>query len=253
MVRILIAAENSGFFPVSIRDGLTRLNYGATLVPLEVEAIGGQKQLLSGILIYAENAVEDLHQQSALHMLRERAFMNDIPVFLAGERAALDSIKTVISTASVVKEFIRPIFVNELVDSVDSYMKNMQVKKKILLVDDNGLYLRNAKEWLSGKYNVTLAHSAATAIKQLGINRPDLVLLDYDMPVVDGKKVLEMIRTEAEFEDIPVIFLTAVYDEKSVTEVVRLRVEGYLLKTLEPKAIVSAIDGFFDRLKAQQF
>ena len=116
-----------------------------------------------------------------------------------------------------------------------------------MVVDDSGAMLRNVKGWLDDKYNVSLASSGAMAIKFLSIHRPDLILLDYEMPVCDGRQVLEMIRSEEEFKDIPVIFLTSKGDEESVMKVLELRPQGYLLKTLEPAYIMKAIDDFFKK------
>ena len=113
------------------------------------------------------------------------------------------------------------------------------------MVDDSGAVLRNVKGWLEDKYQVILANSGAMAIKYLATNRPDLVLLDYEMPVVNGRQVLEMIRTETEFCDVPVIFLTGKNDRASIMDVMQLKPEGYLLKSMEPQQIVQAIDDFF--------
>ena len=83
------------------------------------------------------------------------------------------------------------------------------------------------------------------AIKYLTQSRPDLILLDYEMPVCDGKQVLEMIRAESDFSDVPVIFLTSKGDRESVLNVMALKPSGYLLKTLPPEQIVESIDKFF--------
>jgi CheY-like chemotaxis protein len=109
--------------------------------------------------------------------------------------------------------------------------------------------LRNLKEWLEDKYQVILANSGAMAIKYLATNRPDLVLLDYEMPVVDGRQVLEMIRTETEFCDVPVIFLTSKNDKESIMKVMALKPEGYLLKSLKPEQIIQEINTFFEKRK----
>lgn len=109
--------------------------------------------------------------------------------------------------------------------------------------------LRNIKKWLEDRYQVILANSGAMAIKYLATNRPDLVLLDYEMPVVDGSQVLQMIRSETEFCDIPVIFLTGKNDKESIMKVLELKPEGYLLKTMEPQKIIQEIDNFFERQK----
>ena len=113
--------------------------------------------------------------------------------------------------------------------------------------------LRNVKGWLEDTYQVILANSGAMAIKYLATNRPDLVLLDYEMPVVDGRQVLEMIRTETEFSDVPVIFLTSKDDRESVMQVMTLKPEGYLLKTMEPAKIIAEVDAFFERQKLKLF
>ena len=147
---------------------------------------------------------------------------------------------------------MRPIHVNKLAETVDEYVKcyGNHNKKKVLVVDDSGAMLRNVKGWLEEKYQVILANSGAMAIKYLATNRPDLVLLDYEMPVVDGKQVLEMIRTETSFADIPVIFLTSKGDKESVMKVMALKPEGYLLKTLSPQEIIKAVDDFFEKRKS---
>lgn len=147
--------------------------------------------------------------------------------------------------------FKRPIDVKITARIVDKYIKEYgkQVKKKILVVDDSGTMLRNVKGWLQDKYNVILANSGAMAIKYLAMDRPDLVLLDYEMPIVDGKQVLEMIRTETEFRDVPVIFLTSKNDRESIMKVMDLKPEGYLLKTMEPERIVDEVDKFFMKQK----
>ena len=120
-----------------------------------------------------------------------------------------------------------------------------QDKKKILVVDDSGI-VREAMKGLLGKdYEVVLASSGVSAIRCMFVDRPDLVLLDYEMPVCNGRQVLEMIRAEEELADTPVIFLTGTYDEESVRKVIALRPAGYLLKTLNPQEIRKNVDAFF--------
>lgn len=98
---------------------------------------------------------------------------------------------------------------------------------------------------LGENYEVTEADSSISAIKSLTINRPDLVLLDYEMPVCDGRQALEMIRSDKEIADIPVMFLTGKGDIESVRKVMALKPEGYLLKTLSDEDVRKSIDDFF--------
>ena len=62
-------------------------------------------------------------------------------------------------------------------------------KKKILLVDDNATVLRSIKEILSANYDVSVAKSGKKALDQMRLDRPDLLLLDYEMPEMDGRSL----------------------------------------------------------------
>lgn len=118
-------------------------------------------------------------------------------------------------------------------------------KPKILVVDDSATIRQGMKDLLNEDYEVALAESGIAAIRTMTLNPPDLVLLDYEMPVCDGKQVLEMIRSEREFADIPVYFLTGNMDRQKIEQVLTLRPTGYLLKSLKPREIKKTIDGFF--------
>ncbi|MDR1688693.1 MAG: response regulator [Clostridiales bacterium] len=251
MKNVLIITDIKNFFVISVRESMKRADYNVIIVPPDTDAINEVKERLSAVLVFAdENLMENTQP---LYFLKDKAIMEDIPVFAAGTQEELAVIKKIVTKHIVKREFLSPINVIKAVESMDSFIKdyNRQIKKKILVVDDSGEALRKAKSWLEGKYSVSLANSAAMAIKYLALNRPDLVLLDYAMPVVDGKQVLEMIRTEADFADIPVIFLTAKGDASSIISVEGLRPDGYLLKTMKPVHIIRAIDDFFEKKKRQ--
>ena len=100
-----------------------------------------------------------------------------------------------------------------------SLSENANRKHTVLLVDDDPVCLRNMTNWLKNFYHVSVAKSGAACISFLGKNKPDLILLDYEMPVCDGLQTLEMIRNEADYAEIPVIFLTGVSDMDKVKEV----------------------------------
>ena len=91
------------------------------------------------------------------------------------------------------------------------------------------------------------------AITFIAKNTPDLILLDYEMPVTTGPQVLEMIRSEVSSEGIPVIFLTGKGDKESVTKVLSLKPNGYILKTVGKEKLLSQIDDFFEGKKAKQY
>lgn len=104
------------------------------------------------------------------------------------------------------------------------------VQKHILLVDDNAVQLRSLKASLSQKYQVSMATSAAQAMTVIGRQKPDLIFLDYEMPIVDGRQTLAMIRELESTRDIPVVFLTSHNDREHISSVMGLNPTGYLLK-----------------------
>ncbi len=118
-------------------------------------------------------------------------------------------------------------------------------KKHIIVVDDNPVLLRNMRNMLQDKYRVSLATSAAQCMKIIGQDKPDLIILDYEMPVVDGKQTLEMIRAEADYKDVPVIFLTGIADKAHVDAVLDLKPAGYFVKPPMQTKIINAIENIF--------
>lgn len=125
------------------------------------------------------------------------------------------------------------------------YLNNGQKKKKVLVVDDSEFMRFSIVKLLENEYEVVECGSAMSAIVKLVTDRPDLVILDYDMPVCDGRQMLEMLRSEKDTMDTPVIFLTGKDDDESIRKVVALKPNGYLLKSKPKEYIKKAIDGFF--------
>lgn len=123
--------------------------------------------------------------------------------------------------------------------------ENASQKKKIIVVDDSEFLRSKMTKLLEADYDVIEADSSISAIKKIAVNRPDLVLLDYEMPVCDGLQTLEMIRSDADIANIPVIFLTGKGDRESVQKAMSLKPEGYLLKTLPDAKVKEVIDDFF--------
>ena len=106
---------------------------------------------------------------------------------------------------------------------------------------------QSMKSLLGDDYEVALAESGVSAIRSITLDRPDLILLDYEMPVCDGRQTMEMIRSEKSFADIPVIFLTGRSDPEIVKSLLSLKPVGYLLKYLKPADIKKKIDSFFEK------
>ena len=91
-----------------------------------------------------------------------------------------------------------------------------------------------------------------SAITFLVKERVDLILLDVEMPIVDGMQVLEMLRSEPTIRDIPIMFLTSKSDKEHVMKASKLNIESYLLTSMSPRLLVRSIDNFFERPSYQK-
>lgn len=252
MQNVMIVTQIQSYLIMSLKEWFEKAECDVYVVKADIDAINQLEEQMGIFVLYVDEKMRD--EQQALNYIKDKSMEEDIPIFAIGDPNELDMLEKIISKNIIRRIFQRPINVSEVVNAITTYVKEhgKQNKKKILVVDDSGTMLRNVKGWLEETYQVTLANSGAMAIKYLATNRPDLVLLDYEMPIVDGKQVLEMIRSENEFSDIPVIFLTNKGDKETILNVMALKPQGYLLKTMEPEMIVKSIDNFFEDLRMKE-
>lgn len=191
-------------------------------------------------------------QEDVLRFLEVR-MREDLGGFiLIGEQVHINAIRKQIPEHYIYKAFVRPVNNEEFLGAVSEYFEKGDIddyKKRILIIDDDPQYLSLIRQWLNGMYKISVANSGLQGIKYLGKNKVDLILLDYEMPVTSGPQVLEMLRSDEDTRDIPVIFLTGKSDKDSVMSVVGLRPEGYLLKSIEKEKLIEKLDEFFVKQK----
>ena len=246
---ILLVGETQGYLMMSVKEKLADAGYNVEMAS-DIEGIDKFDGRITAVLLYVDEVIAQ--NQRLLIYLKDKVAEEDIPAFVFGNSEDLVDVKKLILPHLIQGEYARPINVKDMVDEIALYLEthDAKKKKKILVVDDSGVMLHSIKGWLGKDYHVTLANSGLSAIKYMTLNRPDLILLDYEMPVCDGRQTLEMIRSETEVADIPVIFLTGKGDKESIMKVMALKPEGYLLKTMKPIDIKKYIDDFFEKRKA---
>lgn len=122
----------------------------------------------------------------------------------------------------------------------------MEAQKRILVVDDDQSMLQLLYSFLRDSYRVTMADSGQEALKCLNKQKPDLVLLDYLMPGMDGKETLEQIRSDEKNKDLPVFFLTGVSDSSKISECLKLNPSGYILKPIGKFSLLAKIRAYFE-------
>lgn len=118
------------------------------------------------------------------------------------------------------------------------------MKKRILVVDDDSMNLARTKIILGKNYEVSTADSGIEALAKLRSNRADMVLLDIDMPGMNGIETFQ--RMKAFAADIPVIFLTASGLEEDVQNAIKMGAVNYLKKPYKPQELLKRVAQEFE-------
>lgn len=114
-------------------------------------------------------------------------------------------------------------------------------RKRIVIVDDNPVNLDMAETILKEDYKVTKLISGEQLFKLLARVHPDMILLDIQMPGMDGYEILSKLRQNSEWRDIPVIFVTGQKDSASEREGFRLGAQDFIGKPFNNEVTLSRI------------
>ena len=247
--RVLLIGNQKSFMVNAIARGLEKEGYEVVpsgLLSVDIKAIQNRPEIY---LLYLGDITLD--ESEVLKYINEAIDTERFLLYMIGNQEELSLGLTLIGKEKIQETYLRPLDVKMLAETLDTVVDYSAVdenlKKKILIIDDDGAMLRMMKTWLSVKYRVYMASSGKIAISFLMQNPVDLILLDYEMPVMNGPEVLKEIRNTQALRDLPVIFLTAKDDKESIMKVVSLKPEKYLLKSMPKEKLIGAIDEFFDR------
>ena len=115
-------------------------------------------------------------------------------------------------------------------------------RKKIVVVDDVNYSLLAVKEGLKKHYSVFTAQSAEILFGLLENTIPDLILLDVNIPEVNGYQILEKIKEDERLTEIPVVFLSAQKDRNSVMKGLGLGAADFLFKPITKERLIESIE-----------
>lgn len=119
---------------------------------------------------------------------------------------------------------------------------NRADRKHVLIIDDDVSVLKTLRYHLQDTYRVSVVNSGEVALDFLQKHKPDLILLDYLMPLCNGADVLKTIQSREDTKDIPVLFLTGQSDMSTVTECLALNPAGYIVKPISKEALLGKLE-----------
>jgi DNA-binding response OmpR family regulator len=123
--------------------------------------------------------------------------------------------------------------------------EDIAMLKRVLAVDDDDMNLMRIKKILRTEYDVFFASSGVEALDTMKREQMDLVLLDIEMPRMNGFETFERMKEFA--PDTPVIFLTASGQEDDVVSAIRLGAVNYLKKPFPPQELILRISQVLEK------
>ncbi len=128
------------------------------------------------------------------------------------------------------------------------------MKYQVLLVEDSkAVQQMYRNKLIMEQFAVVTADNGMEAIKALSVSRPDIILLDLMMPIMDGYKVLQVVKTDQKMKDIPVIVFSAKGQPDEVEKAIGLGAAGFIVKSItKPNDVVEKIRAVLSQKPAEQ-
>ncbi|MDT8301025.1 MAG: response regulator [Sedimentisphaerales bacterium] len=126
--------------------------------------------------------------------------------------------------------------------------KKKSDKAKILIVDDEidcVSIVQCRLEWCH--YDVITATNGKEGLEKAASEKPDLILLDTNMPVINGHEMLERMRNDQAIKDTPVIMVTALCDAKDIDMATSLGISDYVTKPIDFEKLIEKISNILSK------
>ena len=125
-------------------------------------------------------------------------------------------------------------------------------KRRILIVEDDSDIREYLHQELQRYFIIDSANDGQEALEKIGEEKPELIVTDAVMPVMDGLELIRRIRSNNEWNDIPIILLTALTSEEDNMKAIKAGAEAYIRKPFSPNMLIVRISKLLeqrDRLK----
>lgn len=244
---ILYIQSGEGIVKKGIEKNLTEAKFNVITIPDEPDRIIASRND-ADIIIYNPGTNDASNIGITMNLLGEICQDDSKILCLTGEITDINSAMASNGSHRVSKVYPRPVEIKSFVQDM-LYFTELQEefhrKKTIFVVDDDPGYLSVIGHWLSPYYNVQCFNSGSEMLSGLSTVTADLLLLDLEMPKMDGFDLMKIIRTDHTDPPIPIILLTGNSNKDIVFHVLEYKPDGYLLKTSPKENILDVIHRFF--------
>jgi CheY-like chemotaxis protein len=118
----------------------------------------------------------------------------------------------------------------------------------ILIVDDNPANMKLVRVLLSGEgYDVRTALDAKEALAELKMSKPDLILMDIQLPGMDGLELTRKLKSDPATQDIKIVGLTAYAMRGDQERILAAGCDGYIPKPIDTRTLAGSIKGYLEK------
>lgn len=244
---VLFIQTVPGIFSKGIEKNLTDNGFKVISVPDSPDVIINHR-FDADIVIYNPEIHDDSHISLTMSLLGEVCQDDSKILCLTGDSNDISDAMRSKGSFRVSRTYPRPVETREFMNDMKYFsdlLAEFHRMKTVFVVDDDRDYLSLIESWLSPYVNVSCFDSGEDMLSGLSAVIPDLILLDYEMPEIDGFELMKKIRQDPDTCTIPIIFLTGKNDRDHVFSILHYKPDGYLLKSASKEMIIDSIERFF--------
>lgn len=235
--KVAVVLQQYSIVVKGIERKLKELGYNVTMIKPESDLLKAVTDETDLFLLYlpkdSKNREEEETMFQMLLQVCDVMQTYEKTMVLIGERNYRERLMEVHPMLSKCEWVDRPIDMRALEVAVETALsgEKPKEKKQILIVDDDPTYASMVRTWIKESYRTDILTSGKQVLMFLGKKEVDLILLDYEMPVMNGTQVFKLLKRDSMTANIPVIFLTGVGTADEVKQVLALKPDGYVLKS----------------------
>ncbi|MBR4904733.1 MAG: response regulator [Selenomonadaceae bacterium] len=236
--KIAIILQQYSIVVRGVERKLKELGYGVTVLEPDTDLIKEQAPLMDLFVLYlpkdSKNREEDEHKFKMLAQVCDTIQDYKKSMVVIGEKSYRSSLMDINPILGDCEWVDRPVDMRLLAVAIEKALTRdgqPKVRKSILIVDNDPAYASMVRTWIKEFYNVDILTAGKQTLSFLIKKKVDLILLDYEMPVMNGPEVLQMLRQELSEVLPPIVFLTGVSTPEEVKKVLALKPDGYVLKS----------------------
>ncbi|MES2517353.1 MAG: response regulator transcription factor [Bacteroidota bacterium] len=128
----------------------------------------------------------------------------------------------------------------------------MELRNKLLIIDDEPSTRKVLEHFLNKEFDVTLKNDGMEGMEWLESgNDPDFIIADLNMPNLNGKEFIKVIRASNLYSEVPIIILSGTDESKERIECLNLGADDFMLKPFNPMEVHAKIKAILRRVKPQ--